>query len=99
MGDLLNDGQACARATHLASHRLLKQLEDPLRLIRLNPDPTVAHHNPCQRDHTLRQMEGGDFNVGDSSGQVEFQRVRNQVVQRLRDPRFIDAKPGNFGAT
>ena len=44
MRNLLDNGQSRAGAVHLAPHRPVKQMEDPLCLFRFNPDPPVPHH-------------------------------------------------------
>ena len=43
MCNLLDDGQSRAGAVHLASHGALEQVENPLGLVRFNPDPAVRH--------------------------------------------------------
>jgi hypothetical protein len=62
--NLLDDGQARASASHLATHCPLKQLKNAVCMCRLDPDPAIANHNP-----------GSVFVLLD----MKFQRIRHRL--------------------
>ena len=77
MRNLLDNGQSRAGAVHLAPHRPVKQMEDPLCLFRFNPDSPVPHHEADPVVGALHEAVRGQVDLRGLAGPMKLQRISN----------------------